>query len=226
MADDNGQEQGLTLVECLVALILIAFVAGSVTPALVIAVATRVQSQKAEQAIEVAQAEINAIRTTLERGNYTLDDLPASVTTLTSETDTATYTGPTAGSLAASTATYSTVGTTTARAVDIDGDGDNDFGIQIFRTPGQLNNSDLPIAFTVGVRVYDAVAIQNGGAGTLDIDEARIGTTGGEGERGRLPLATVYTTVASADTSESYCGYYEFTSSSPSASAPVDLDCN
>ncbi len=183
MADDNGQEQGLTLVECLVALILIAFVAGSVTPALVIAVATRVE--------------------------YV-----------------ATYTGPTAGSLAASTATYSTVGTTTARAVDIDGDGDNDFGIQIFRTPGQLNNSDLPIAFTVGVRVYDAVAIQNGGAGTLDIDEARIGTTGGEGERGRLPLATVYTTVASADTSESYCGYYEFTSSSPSASAPVDLDCN
>lgn len=75
-------DQGLTLIECLVALVVIALTVGSVTPALVISVATRVQSQKAEQAIEVAQAEIDAVRITLERGNYDAASVPQSVAAL------------------------------------------------------------------------------------------------------------------------------------------------
>lgn len=217
-------DQGLTLIECLVALVVIALTVGSVTPALVISVATRVQSQKAEQAIEVAQAEIDAVRITLERGNYDAASVPQSVAALVDTSYLATtnsvqgYVGPAYGVLNDASTPYDALPTDEARAVDVDGDGTSDFGVQVFRTPGQDDSDGNPIAFSMGVRVYDVRAInaQAAGTGNLVIDEARIGATGTEGQRGERPLATVYTVLAKGDLEESYCRYIEFLGSTPS----------
>ncbi|MEO0537989.1 MAG: type II secretion system protein [Cyanobacteria bacterium P01_A01_bin.123] len=215
-------EQGLTLIECLVALVVIALTVGSVTPALVISVATRVQSQKAEQAIEVAQAEIDAVRITLERGNYDAASVPQSVAALDDTTYSTTtnsvqgYVGPAYGVLNDASTPYNALPTDQARAVDVDGDGTSDFGVQVFRTPGQDDSDGNPIAFSMGVRVYDVRAINAQSTGNLVIDEARIGATGTEGQRGERPLATVYTVLAKGDVEESYCRYIEFLGSTPS----------
>ena len=232
ISTETNAEQGLTLIECLVALVIIALTVGSVTPALVISVATRVQSQKVEQAVAVAQAEIDAVRTTLERGNYDAASVPQSVATLEDTTYSTTtssvqgYTGPKYSVINDASTTYDTLATDEVRAVDVDSDSTPDFGIQVFRTPGQLDGDGNPIAFTMGVRVYDVRAInaQAAGTGNLLTDEARIGTTGTEGERNERPLATIYTVLAKGDLDESYCRYIEFLGSTPST-AYADLNC-
>lgn len=65
--EGTGGQQGLTLLETLVAIIVIGLTAAAITPAFVLTVATRVQSQKAEQALQLARAEVDEIRTLMER---------------------------------------------------------------------------------------------------------------------------------------------------------------
>lgn len=232
VATGTGSEQGLTLIECLVALVVIALTVGSVTPALVISVATRVQSQKAEQAIEIAQSEIDAVRTLLERGtdNYDAASVPAVVAGLSDDPSASPsieeHLGPISGTVQAATVDYTTLGNNQVRAVDVNGDGDNDFGIQVYRTPGQTDAiTGDPIAFTMGVRVYDIRAINAPNAAiNLATEEARIGATGSEGERSRLPLATVYSVIARGDSDAAYCDYIEFLGSTPATDYP-SLNC-
>ena len=61
---------GLTLIECLVAIVMVGLIGSAIAPALLISVATRVQSQKAEQALELAQSEIDKVRQIMERSEY------------------------------------------------------------------------------------------------------------------------------------------------------------
>lgn len=218
---DSQSEQGLTLIECIVALVVIALTVGSVTPALVIAVATRVQSQKAEQAIKVAQAEIDTIRTLMERGGYDANSVPAIATPALSD-DPAdansidSHLGPLSGVTQPATVDYATLGANQVREVDVDGDNEADFGIQVYRSEGQDDTNGIPVAFTMGVRVYDINAVNAGGAApNLDTEEARAGTTGGQGERSRRPLAVIYTVMAKGDLDAAYCDYLRFLEDDP-----------
>ena len=47
---------------------MVALVASTIAPALVLSVATRVQSQKSEQALQLAQSEIDQVRLQVEPG--------------------------------------------------------------------------------------------------------------------------------------------------------------
>ena len=67
----TSKTDGLTLIECLVAIALIGISTAVIAPVMVFSVATRVQSQKAEQAIQVAQGEVEKIRLLAERGGKT-----------------------------------------------------------------------------------------------------------------------------------------------------------
>jgi type II secretory pathway pseudopilin PulG len=60
-------EQGLTLIEGLLAIVIIAITVVSITPPVFWAVASRVQTQRAEQALKIAQGEIDRVRTLVER---------------------------------------------------------------------------------------------------------------------------------------------------------------
>ena len=88
----GASEDGLTLLECLVAIAVIALTGAMIGPPLVMAAATRVQNRRAEQALQLAQGEVDRIRAMVIRGttntensegnlaSLTADELPALVT--------------------------------------------------------------------------------------------------------------------------------------------------
>lgn len=212
-----SQDDGLTLIETLVAIVVIALTLGAITPALVIAVATRVQSQRAEQALAVAQGEIDQVRLIVEQGNYEDIDLPQSVPSLSDSTP-ATMDPPNPGAIESAATAYEDLLPTETRAVDVDGDGNSDFGVQVYRTAG-VSLGSKPVAFGLGVRVYDIQALDSTSTNTLETDPSRLGITGGEGQRGRRPLAALYTSVVRGEDTEAYCKYFDLISS-PGDSTP------
>jgi hypothetical protein len=182
-----------------------------------------VQSQRIEQALEVAQAEVDRIRLLVERGGYQTADLPQSVPETFTDEDLGNYPAPNYGTAVASTTTlYESLPPSGLRAVDLDGDGTNDYAIQVFRSPGTAftpedGTSDVLVAFGLGVRVYDIDAVDAQPSGILGSTPARASMTSGEGERGEKPLAVVYTRIARGDSQDTYCNYFNYTSTQTSS---------
>lgn len=198
------KEDGLTLIECLVAIAVIASTIGVIAPITVLAVATRVQNQRAEQAALIAQSEIDRVRLTVERGgDYTLDNIPSTTGTL--------------ASVPAPENVNATNASTTfdaARPIDINADGDNDFAVQLFRTEGDVDPATgQPLAFELGVRVYKSTSVENFTASELSTNEAALTMTSGEGQGRVRPLAVLYTTIVKSDNQESLCDYYRYVDS-------------
>lgn len=221
----NTHDQGLTLIECLVAIVVTAITVAAVGPMMVFSVATRVQNQKTEQALQLAQGEIDKVRLVVEQGG----DYGGRLNALSLVTAPATISSPTAvaaPAVAFLASTATATATTQARKFDTDGDGDNDFAIQLFRTrgielPSQTAGvtASTPVVFNIGVRVYDARAESN--LGSLVTSTTSLTFTSGEGGRGRRPLAALYGQIAQGDRDESLCQYWEFT-----GSTPTNLRCN
>ncbi len=226
-AKDNtcSSEAGLTLIECLVALVIIALTTATIAPMVVFAVATRVQNQRTDQALQVAQSELDKVRLVVEQGGDYGDRLAALNLFETTASTVGTVPAPTQF-IASST---SITADTQARMFDIDGDGDDDFAIQLFRTEGITLPSETvgvvnstPVVFDVGVRVYDARSERNLTSATpLVTDTAGLTFTSGEGDRGTQPLAVLYSQITQGDRDGSLCQYWQFT-----GSTPVDLQCN
>ncbi len=218
----NRTSDGLTLIECLVAIIMVALVVSAIAPALVISVATRVQSQKAEQALELAQSEIDKVRLLIERGEAydtgTQSTLPASAPftgAFTTDNQVALVVGPTYGVPATNTAYPNTAFKT--RAADLNG---HQFAVQVYRTPGTFVGS-VPVTFNLGVRVYDYAAVTATGSGNLAKDPAKLRLVSGKGEGTALPLAALYTTIT-ASNSSALCNYIK----NLDATASVPTGCN
>ena len=104
---------GLTLIECLVAIAVIGLTAAVMAPVMVFSMATRVQSQRAEQALQIAQGEIDQIRLMAERGGDFSSALAAYP--ITSSASVAITNPPTA----APTYGLNSTTTNTAKKVDI-----------------------------------------------------------------------------------------------------------
>ena len=233
-------DDGLTLIECLVAIAVIAVTSASIAPVLVLSVATRVQNQKAEQALQLAKGEVDRVRLLIERNpTYTSSTLrlaesasaplPTPTSTASTITGTAITTVSAPTSLAAGstwTASGYVPNALQAREIDTNGDNTTDFVIQSFRGEAAIGETpDMPIAFDIGVRVYDYNAItDNSGAiiSGLLTDSASLGFTSGEGQRGRKPLAVLYTQIINSDDGKSLCDYMDYLQ----ASVPVSMSCN
>lgn len=211
--------QGLTIIECLVAIVIISLTVVAITPPIMLATASRIQSRKVEKANQVAQGEIDRVRLLVERGSYQLTDLPGTVgaingTTAGNDISSASFgaaTGPTSGPLY-STASCSTYPGVSAAAtalvrVDVDGDCIPEYVMQVFRTPGYAPSPPtptVPFSFEMGVRVYAYYPNQT--FLPLDITKAslRMGTgpldlTNGK----RRPMAVLYSKMARNDSSRS-----------------------
>ena len=239
----RNSHRGLTLIECLVAISVIAATSATIAPVIVLSVATRVQNQKAEQALQLAQSEIDRVRLLVERNSvYTGADLKLAEDTTNAPLPTATATGTSTGTaittvpkptLLASESAWSastyTPAINKAREIDSDGDGSPDFVIQSFRggaaevpvtvppttAGGTATASTMPVAFDMGVRVYDYNAITKGTGSipsglVLETEPAGLAFTSGEGQRGRRPLAVVYTQITNSDNAGSLCIYMEY----------------
>ncbi len=216
----TSNANGLTLIECLVAITLIGVSTAVITPVMVFSVATRVQSQKAEQAIQIAQGEVEKIRLLAERGGDYSSELAAyPSTSLASIASTA------APSSAA--ASFDSTTTNIARLVNVDADAESEFAVQVFRTVGvQPAGSPVPIAFELGVRVYDSRAVRENST-SLSTEAASLSFTSGEGKRGTRPLAVIYTDIFQGDRDGALCEYWKYisTTSSLSASTAGLEDC-
>ncbi len=224
--EHNGSqfsEAGLTLIECLVALVVIAVTAATITPMMVFAVATRVQNQKTEQAMQIARGEIDKIRLVVEQGgDYSTRLSELSLFSTGASTSLVLVPPPTSF---VDNVSSSVTAVDKARKLDIDGDGDTDFAVQLFRDKGiEIGADNTPIAFNVGVRVYDSRAEAN--LGSLSTDRSGLAFTSGEGQRGRRPLAVLYSQIAQGDRINSLCQYWDFVSSTPFADSTANaLTC-
>jgi prepilin-type N-terminal cleavage/methylation domain-containing protein len=208
-------QQGLTLIECLVAIIVAGLVGSAIAPALVISVATRVQSQKAEQALELAQTEIDSVRLLMERSEANTTTLPPSAPfsgAYGTDAAVALAAGPNAGAPVTTPTTA-----TQTRLVDLNG---HQFAVQTYRTPGEMVGS-VPLTFNLGVRVYDLDTVLNGN-GSLPQDPAALGLTSGVGQRADRPLVALYTSMTAGENGNSLCSYIRYLD----GTAAVPVGCN
>jgi prepilin-type N-terminal cleavage/methylation domain-containing protein len=193
-----NHDQGLTLLECVVAIAIVALTGALMTPPLFLAAATRVQNRKAEQALQIAQGEIDRIRTLVEQGEHNLNNLPAVVNDINGV--------PAPNAIEASIRTVNntclnlydnlSIPATSVLPVDVDGDCDEDFYLQSFRTEGGIVDAGQPSNFEVGVRVYANNAATNGTLRPgLETTQASLKFTQGEGNQRQFPMAVLYTDV-------------------------------
>lgn len=198
LCKSKGSQKGLSMLECLVAIVVITAVISAITPPIMLSVATRVQSRRAEQARQLAQAKIDEIRRLVETGNYTKDDLNRIAPAYISST----------GRICNAAIPFDR----DKQAVDIDKGVDSnpnnqnkpDFWVQAFRNEGVIDqNTDRPVAFDLGVRVYRFYEGQT----PNQIKRGSLGFTSAEGSQRNKPLVTLYSRVVLSDTQNSQQNY-------------------
>lgn len=208
-------ERGLTLMEALVAILMVSAVMVAITPPIFLAVATRVQNRRAEQAVQLAHGEIDQIRVLVEGGlnEDNQDQLPADAGNIDPKKvppPTSLYKDLQSTNFARSNYDKrpKQLAVSEARKVDVNGDGTLDFLVQTFIANKQeidRGGVTIPIVFHMGVRVYSATAESNIGNLQVDADgsvkAASLQLTTGEGQQTDRPLAVLYTTLGQGDSS-------------------------
>ncbi|MDJ0673848.1 MAG: hormogonium polysaccharide secretion pseudopilin HpsB [Calothrix sp. MO_167.B42] len=180
-------ESGFTIIESLIAMVVVSVLMVAVAPVVVFSAATRVQSKRVELATQAAKTYIEGVRAGAIGAPATGSGVP------------------TVGSLTCNANAYCTVPATPAdNLYCIDGDGggctldsNKDFIVQAFRS-----NPDATAGAAAGyfleVRVYRADGFQNDGALTQASKQSTI--SGGLGGR-KAPLVKINTEITSESNS-------------------------
>ncbi|WP_159783138.1 type IV pilus modification PilV family protein [Sodalinema gerasimenkoae] len=228
LAPVTSQDSGLTLIEGLVAILIVSAVIVGITPMMFLSVATRIQNRRAEQALQLAHGQIDQIRVLMEQGitDGNIEQIEPQLPPLAGESNINEVGPPTRviNSLMSTNSTcndLTNLGQLTPDAVfpvDVNGDCQSDFYMQTFRTNqinarmrANANTPDIPLIFRMGVRVY----YRNARVGELETDQASLVMTSGEAQQTTHPLATLYTVMSQGDTNQSLEGYRNFLQDSP-----------
>ena len=189
----SSSQAGVTLLEALVAIILITIIITVITPPIFMAVGTRVRHRRTEQAMQIAQDEIERVRSLMltDLPYDDIDDaLPAADTTVGKD-DVSNVAAPTA--LCNKPAPCD-------GALQLAQTIDDGLFLQSFREPGAqvvLPDGQVEVlAFRMGVRVYGTDALDDNGAVNNDLrtDAAPLSFTSGSGYLSEArPLVTMYT---------------------------------
>ena len=225
-------EQGLTLIECLIAVFVTGLTVSLITPPIFIAVASRAQSRRAEQALQIAQGEIDRIRVMVTRSQHTVPLLPKTVTGNLRSVAPPSGLVPGIKSAQICSPRYDNTPPDVTRAIqiDVDGDCDPDFLMQVFRTVGSISadqvtngktnpGSEKPTDFQLGVRVYSILAKPGLGSLANPPEPASLGLVNGEGGQRLRPLAVLYTPFSWSDQRGSLCAYHQ--GNDPNAPNPI-----
>lgn len=211
-------DSGLTLIECLVAMIIITVTVSIITPPVFLAVGTRVNNRRTEQALQVGQGEIERVRL-LMMSNQSFNDIEDSLPKDSGVGARQLQTAPPATTICADGPPPEPCATATALYKV---PGNSGLYIQTFRDAGEVisrtdpntgNVQDEIIAFNLGVRVYSEEVLNDAGTGingTLQTEEGSINFTSGTRSRGSKPLVTMYTEMIRSSQKESLTEMREY----------------
>ena len=223
-ASSRHPDRGLTLIEGLIAIVIVSITLVSITPPIFWATGTRIQNRRAEQALQLAQGEIDRVRTLVDQGQATIDLLPpiaVGVANIRLVNNVAAPTIPKDGNVISvnplctnrddgkapdSPTKYLQVNT------DPNPENSNDckanFLIQTFRSTGFDENgivptgTTAPAGFVMGVRVYSIVAEPNLKESKALTEQASLKGTNGLGNQLTRPLAVQYSTIVRSNASK------------------------
>lgn len=201
LSKPNSSQQGISLLECLIAITVISVVISSFTPPIFLAVGTQIQNRRAEQALHLAQGEIDRVRSIAEQQDYENTDLPPVGASIVRNQ----------AAPSGTTEDRNATSATKALLVDVNGDDTDDFVVQTYRSPGVADSNGKIVAFDIGVRVYAAVITQD--YSLLENPPQRSASlqlTTALGAQKRRPLAVMYTTVTHSDDRNSLCNLQKF----------------
>ncbi len=202
-------QAGFSLIEALVGVAIIGVTAALIPPVVTLSVAARAQNQRVEQAVRLAQGHMDLVRLRMERGTAG-GTVPAFVDDLNRlapvEGGASVDAVPPPGASTLSGAPFCDLDNPSTPVgppcrLDIDGDGQADFGLQAFRIQQQTAPTGLPLSFIFGVRVYPRAVVQGTYTGTLGTRPAqsRLGAP----EAASNPLAVQYSRILVPDSSRS-----------------------
>ena len=205
-------EEGFTIIESLVAMIVITIVVVAITPPIFLAVATRVQNQKAEQAMQLAQRQVDKIRILSEKGGYADSVLPSLPSDSSEKIGDAEAVGAPTTFLSSTypCASFTTTSPASSEAcpVYVTNSTTPSFYVQTFRTKEKsYGTPSQVVAFQMGVRVYAAIAQ---GQSELLTTPASLKFTTEQGQQRKYPLAVMYTSVVRSDLKDSLSTYKAF----------------
>ncbi|BAZ31750.1 hypothetical protein NIES4074_42230 [Cylindrospermum sp. NIES-4074] len=180
----RSSQRGFTIVESLVAILVVSILLAAIAPVIALSVATRVQSRRVELASQSARAYIDGVRT--KKISLAPPETGAGVTL-------SGYSAPTAtGTLTCTANSYCTVPSTTLYCLDFDGTNScegtstTDMIVQAFRYNAANSNSNIATkGYALGVRVYRADAFKDNVALITNTKQATF--AGGAGQR-KAPL--------------------------------------
>ena len=194
-------EKGLTLVESLAAIVIFGLSITAITSPVMLAMATRVRAYRAQQAMQIAQGEIDRVRLILERGDLS----HAQLTPLLppdAGSGAAKAVGPPSGQGSCNpTATAPTQWCSVKVR-------EEEFAVQTFRTntktlrdlsSGQSQNQ-TPIGLIMGIRVYPIAAINS--QQTLSTEPMSLGFSAITTATA-APLVAIYTPIVRSDLPQS-----------------------
>jgi prepilin-type N-terminal cleavage/methylation domain-containing protein len=205
LLNQQPTEQGFSLMEILVAIVIIAAVLAIAAPPMMMAVAVRVQNRNVEQASQIAQQEVERVKFLVAKGNPTNTGLPPSNGD-NSPDEVNDFDSPSSYSNCVPPAPC--LATDPRRAMITQ---DGKFLVQTFRNEGEKFQSGTEIVtFRMGVRVYSIEAkkqIDNGE--TLSNKPGKLLLSTGLGSQSVYPIAVLYTDISRSDTTGSLTRYRE-----------------
>ncbi len=198
-----SNESGFTIIESLVAILVVAILLAAIAPVFVISVATRVQAKRIETATDAAKTYIDGIQS----GTITAPNSP-----ITDGTTIADYPAPTVGSLTCTLNNYCSAPTNNLYCVSVDGNNctttsTSNYVIQAIRynkatqTSGgsTTNITDPTKGYQLGLRVYRADGFASAGGDLKKAPSKQATFTGGLGDR-KAPLLEVTTEISNDET--------------------------
>jgi prepilin-type N-terminal cleavage/methylation domain-containing protein len=205
----QSSQSGFTIIESLVAILVVAILLTAIAPVIVLSVATRVQAKRIETATDAAKTYIDGVRS----GAISVPPSP-----ITDSTSIASYGPPAVGSLTCGTGTgYCSSPATNLYCVSNDGNActttnTRNFVIQAIRlnqatvTSGETTTNiiDPTRGYQLGVRVYRASGFSSDGGNLKKAPSRQPTFTGGAGDR-KAPLVEMTTEISKNVTFSDLC---------------------
>ncbi len=207
----SSTQSGFTIIESLVAIIVVGILMTAIAPTIVLSVATRVQARRVELAADAAQSYIDGVRS----GTIEPPELPNKSETELKKYDFSKYDAPKPGNLTCKSNEYCTSPADNLYCIDGDADGtcqtttSKDMIVQAFRyNPNSIETEE---GYSLGVRIYRADAFDKNKVKELkalkDKDAKQQSTfTGGTGLTSvQSPLMEISTEISNGTQFSDFC---------------------